>query len=66
MAKGVNARARLTLVLPSQCQQTVHRYVSVHQSWMVKRPPNKVTMKEARKAHHTAGLGCWSSSSLER
>ncbi|KAM5306451.1 uncharacterized protein AAES06_022682 isoform 2-T3 [Glossophaga mutica] len=37
----------------AQCQQTVHRYMSVRQSWMMKRPPNKVTMKEARKAHHT-------------
>lgn len=52
LAQGAGAGARLTFVLPPQWQQTVHRYLSVRQSRMMKRPPKKVTMEEARKAHH--------------
>lgn len=36
--RGWTPRARLTLVLPSQCPQTVHRYASVRQTWAMKRP----------------------------
>ena len=50
--RGRTPGARVTFVLPPQWQQTVHRYLSVRQSKMMKRPPKKVTMEEARKAHH--------------
>ncbi|MEQ2232424.1 hypothetical protein ILYODFUR_011197 [Ilyodon furcidens] len=33
-------------------QQTVHRYLRVLHSRMMKRPPKNVTMEEARNAHH--------------
>ena len=38
--------------LTLQWQHTVHRYLRVLHSRMMKRPPKKVTMEEARKAHH--------------
>lgn len=41
-----------TLVLMLQWQQTVHRYLRVLHSRMMKRPPKNVTMEEARNAHH--------------
>lgn len=41
-----------TFFLVLQWQQTVHRYLRVLQSRMMKRPPKNVTMEEARKAHH--------------
>lgn len=42
----------VTFGLPPQWQQTVHRYLRVLQSRIIKSPPKKVTMDEARKAHH--------------
>ncbi|KAK2499097.1 hypothetical protein MC885_020232 [Smutsia gigantea] len=39
-------------VRSKEWQQTVHRYLSVRHSKMIKRPPKKVTMEEARNAHH--------------
>lgn len=41
-----------TFFLALQWQQTVHRYLKVLHRRMMKRPPKKVTMDEARKAHH--------------
>lgn len=41
-----------TLFLMLQWQQTVHRYLRVLHSRMMKRPPKNVTMEDARKAHH--------------
>lgn len=41
-----------TFRFPLQWQHTVHRYLRVLHSRMIKRPPKKVTMEEARKAHH--------------
>lgn len=41
-----------TLGLMLQWQQTVHRYLRVLHSRMMKRPPKNVTMEEARNAHH--------------
>lgn len=41
-----------TLFLMLQWQQTVHRYLRVLHSRMMKRPPKNVTMEEARNAHH--------------
>lgn len=35
-----------------QWQQTVHRYLRVLHSRIMKRPPKNVTMEDARKAHH--------------
>lgn len=40
------------MVLTPQWQQTVHRYLRVLHSRMINSPPKKVTMDEARKAHH--------------
>lgn len=40
------------MFLTPQWQQTVHRYLRVLQSRMINSPPKKVTMDEARKAHH--------------
>lgn len=42
----------ITLGLMLQWQQTVHRYLRVLHSRMMKRPPKNVTMEEARNAHH--------------
>ena len=42
----------LTFFLALQWQHTVHRYLRVLHRRMMKRPPKKVTMDEARKAHH--------------
>lgn len=44
----ISSRTFLTL----QWQQTVHRYLRVLHSRMMKRPPKNVTMEEARNAHH--------------
>ena len=41
-----------TFFLALQWQQTVHRYLRVLHSRMIKRPPKKVTIEEARNAHH--------------
>lgn len=41
-----------TFFLPLQWQHTVQRYFRVLHRRMMKRPPKKVTMEEARKAHH--------------
>lgn len=41
-----------TFFLMLQWQQTVHRYLRVLHSRMMKRPPKNVTMEDARKAHH--------------
>lgn len=41
-----------TFFLTLQWQQTVHRYLRVLHSRMMKRPPKNVTMEDARKAHH--------------
>lgn len=41
-----------TFFLALQWQHTVHRYLRVLHSRIMKRPPKKVTMEEARKAHH--------------
>lgn len=41
-----------TFFLASQWQHTVHRYLRVLHRRMMKRPPKKVTMEDARKAHH--------------
>lgn len=41
-----------TLFLMLQWQQTVHRYLRVLHSRMMKRPPKNVTMEDARNAHH--------------
>lgn len=41
-----------TFFFALQWQQTVHRYLRVLHSRIMKRPPKKVTMEEARKAHH--------------
>lgn len=40
------------MFLTPQWQQTVHRYLRVLHSRMINSPPKKVTMDEARKAHH--------------
>lgn len=42
----------VTFFLMLQWQQTVHRYLRVRHSRMMKSPPKKVTMEEARNAHH--------------
>lgn len=41
-----------TFFLALQWQHTVHRYLRVLHRRIMKRPPKKVTMEEARKAHH--------------
>lgn len=41
-----------TFFLALQWQHTVHRYFRVLHRRMMKSPPKKVTMEEARKAHH--------------
>lgn len=41
-----------TFFLALQWQHTVQRYFRVLHSRIMKRPPKKVTMEEARKAHH--------------
>lgn len=41
-----------TFFLALQWQHTVHMYLRVLHSRIMKRPPKKVTMEEARKAHH--------------
>ena len=41
-----------TFFFALQWQQTVHKYLRVLHRRIMKRPPKKVTMEEARKAHH--------------
>lgn len=45
-------KGALTFFLALQWQHTVHRYLRVLHRRMMKSPPKKVTMEEARKAHH--------------
>lgn len=42
----------VTFFLALQWQHTVHRYLRVLHRRIMKRPPKKVTMEDARKAHH--------------
>lgn len=42
----------ITFFLTLQWQHTVHRYFRVRHKSMMNKPPKKVTMDEARNAHH--------------